>query len=246
MTPSARSLTGELASVGLDRNGQTHPAEPVAAGARVIRPDGRRSGWSGRPAMAVLAPAPPGRAGVASVDAAAGNVARRAALAGLALLACLSAWPCVAAGDASAGLAPGGPAPGLVVVGGAGVEQVVTPEALAAMPAVSVTQTIGHGAHEGRFEGPLLWTLLGQAGAVDPAKVHDETRQTVTLTGQDGYVAVLALGEISPEFEGKTVIVAERLDGAALGERHLRVVVPGDKRGGRGVHDLVRITVSAP
>ncbi len=168
----------------------------------------------------------------------------------LAFVACLAGPACAAPAESGAAPAESGAAPDaaqvLVVVHDAGAMQRLTDEQLAALPAVPLTQPVGHGAQEARFEGPLLWAVLGKAGAIDPAHMHDQTRQTVTLTGQDGYVAVLALGEISPEFEGKQVIVAERMDGAPLGAGHLRVVVPGDHRGGRGVHDLVRITVSAP
>jgi hypothetical protein len=32
-------------------------------------------------------------------------------------------------------------------------------------------------------------------------------RHTVTVTGRDGYVAVLALAELDPEFEGKRLIL---------------------------------------
>jgi hypothetical protein len=53
-------------------------------------------------------------------------------------------------------------------------------------------------------------------------------------------VAVLALAEIDPEFEGKQVLLAFRRDGQPMpGE--LRLVVPGDRRGGRSARDVVRI-----
>lgn len=111
---------------------------------------------------------------------------------------------------------------------------------------VKVTPAFGAtaGAQAPSFEGPLLWTILDHAHAVDPSKHHDQVRQMVVLTGQDGYTAALALGEIAPEFEGKQVIVAERMDGKLLD--HLRIIVPGDRRGGRSVHDLARVSVMPP
>jgi DMSO/TMAO reductase YedYZ molybdopterin-dependent catalytic subunit len=91
-----------------------------------------------------------------------------------------------------------------------------------------------------------LWTVLDRAGVVGAAKVREQVRQAVLVTGTDGYTAILALGEIAPELEGKQVIVAERMDGQPLSPDHLRIVVPGDKRGARGVHDLARIVVTVP
>ena len=78
------------------------------------------------------------------------------------------------------------------------------------------------------------------------AKFRDQVHQAVVVTGSDGYSVVLALGEISPEFEGKQVIVAGRQDGQPLGVGHFRLVVPGEKRAGRSARDLVRISVIAP
>ena len=69
---------------------------------------------------------------------------------------------------------------------------------------------------------------------------------TVWVTGSDGYSAALALGEIAPAFEAKRVIVADQTDSRPLGPGHFRLVVPGDRYGGRSVRDVVRIAVIAP
>lgn len=139
-------------------------------------------------------------------------------------------------------LAPPARAADLVVAGPDGAAHAVTDAAMAGLPAAVVTAgDPAHGASH-RFEGPLLWAVLAQAGAVGAAS-HGQVRQYVLLTGQDGYTALLALGEIAPEFGDRPVIVADRMDGQPLGPEHRRVVVPGDKRGGRGVHDLVRVGV---
>ena len=132
---------------------------------------------------------------------------------------------------------------GLAIQAGTAASNTITAEALAKLPTVKLSVAFGteHGPRQAVFEGPLLWTVLDQAHAVDPAKAGGHVRQFVTLTGSDGYTAVLALGEISPDFEGKQVIVAERMDGKPLD--HPRVVVPGDRRGGRSVHDVVGIAV---
>jgi hypothetical protein len=73
----------------------------------------------------------------------------------------------------------------------------------------------------------------------------EQVSRTVVIIRTDGYRGALALGEIAQEFEGKQVILAERMDGQPLGASHLRIVVPLDKRGGRSVRDVARIDATA-
>ena len=116
---------------------------------------------------------------------------------------------------------------------------------LRALPATDVTVSFetGHGKEQATWRGALLWTVLARAGAVDPTASRDHVRQTVTTAGQDGYTSVLALAEPDPAFEGKPVILAYDRDGKPLGGDHPRLIVPGDRRGGRSVRDVVRISV---
>ena len=100
-----------------------------------------------------------------------------------------------------------------------------------------------HATREIAVEGPLLWSVLTQGGAVSPEDRREQVRRTVRITGRDGYTAVLALGEIGPDFEAKQVILAERMDGKPLDGEHLRIIVPGDKRGGRSVRDVALLHV---
>jgi DMSO/TMAO reductase YedYZ molybdopterin-dependent catalytic subunit len=133
-----------------------------------------------------------------------------------------------------------------ITVQGKGDPASLTMDAIAKLPSIQlkVAFATDHGPRAASFEGPLLWTVLDSTHAVDPTKHREDVRQIVILTGVDGYTAMLALGEISPEFENKQVILAERMDGKPLD--HPRIVVPGDKRGGRSVHDLAKIVVLAP
>jgi hypothetical protein len=101
----------------------------------------------------------------------------------------------------------------------------------------------GHGTNRTRYAGVLLWTLLQQAG-LEGVRPRDRVRQVVKITGQDGYAAVLALGEIDPTFEGKQVLVATTADGRPIGIGSLRLVVPGDRRGGRSVRDVAQVEVN--
>ncbi len=135
----------------------------------------------------------------------------------------------------------------IAVSGLTGAERVMTPQEIGTLPTVQVTVAVepGHGPPQRTYEGPLLWTLLEHAGAVDVSKFREHVHQAVVATGSDGYSVVLALGEISPEFEGKQVIVAERQDGQPLGAGHVRLIVPNEKRAGRSVRDLVRISLDA-
>ena len=71
-------------------------------------------------------------------------------------------------------------------------------------------------------------------------------RDTVLVTGSDGYTASIAMGEISPAFENKQVILAGQMNGKPLGAAHWRLVVPGDARGGRSGRDVIAIAVLTP
>ena len=161
-----------------------------------------------------------------------------AALLGLLLLASVQAAPCYGAEPATQA--------GITIEGGSAASTVLTADDIAQLSAVQVSVAFGteHGPRQATFEGPLLWTVLDHAKAVGVGKAGEQVRQVVLLTGRDGYMAVLGLGEISPDFEGKQVILAERMDGKPLAPDHLRVVVPGDRKGGRSVRDLVRIVVA--
>ena len=104
-----------------------------------------------------------------------------------------------------------------------------------------VTYLTGHGEDHARFTGVPLWTLLGEARLADETGKLPQIRHSVLVTGRDGYAAALSYGEFDPEFEGKAVLLAWQRDGKDLETPQL--VVPGDKRGGRYVHDVVHIEV---
>ena len=172
--------------------------------------------------------------------------ASRVALAGaLALLAWMGSSPSLAADPAATpGVRSATSQPaGIVIEGRSGSPFVATPQEISALAQTAASLPVEHGGRQARYEGPLLWSLLQHAGAIDASKPRDQVRQTVLIAGRDGYTAVLALAEISPEFAAKQVILADRMDGEPLGPEHLRLVVPGERRGGRSVRDVVRISV---
>jgi hypothetical protein len=153
----------------------------------------------------------------------------------------------LAAGPTRAADAPPPASEPLVVVVFAGAPIAVGLEALARLPMQQLTVSFAteHGTRSASFEGPLLWNVLQQAGAIAPEKHGDQVSETVVIVARDGYRAVVALAELAPEFEGKSVILAEKMDGQLLGAEHLRVVVPLDHRGGRSVRNVARIEVVA-
>ncbi len=161
------------------------------------------------------------------------------ALVWLALLSSGLSGTCLAADPAP------GDAAGMAVIRGSDKLATMTMGDLDKLQAIQVTPSFGgRGGQPATFEGPLLWTVLSEAHAVTFAKMGDQVRQVVSLTGSDGYTAVLGLGEISPDFEGKQVILAERMDGKPLGPDHLRVVIPGDMKGGRSVRNIVAVGIT--
>lgn len=89
--------------------------------------------------------------------------------------------------------------------------------------------------------GPGLWPLIEVAKPVDgPAKdVH--LQHGLLARGADGYAVALPLAELDPSFTGKQVIIALKQDAAALAAP--RLDVPGDRRAGQDVRDLVAIEI---
>ncbi|MBN8938977.1 MAG: extracellular solute-binding protein [Rhizobiales bacterium] len=135
--------------------------------------------------------------------------------------------------------------PGLLLQRKDGAPVAITLDRLAAFAQTTqrVTQRTGRGEETTEWSGPLLWDVLTTLGVIDPARHGDHPRMTLRAIGKDGYTVALAIAELSPEFAGKPVIIANRLNGVALPNQALRLVVPGDRRAGRSVRDLVRISV---
>jgi hypothetical protein len=91
------------------------------------------------------------------------------------------------------------------------------------------------------FGGALLWPLLDGAGWVDAPGRKTHLQHVIFARGRDGYAVALSIAELDPAFEGKQVLIATTQDGKPLASPEL--VVPGDRRAGRRVHDLIGIEV---
>jgi Oxidoreductase molybdopterin binding domain len=141
------------------------------------------------------------------------------------------------------------PAPPFFVLGG----QVKTPKwvsvwSLQLLPHVNqnVTYFAAGAIENDTFTGALLWDLLQSAGGIvtDSTIKNDILRKIIVVTGTDGYVSVFSAGEIDPAFGGNQMLVAYEENGQPLGsEGPASIVSPGDKAGGRFVHNIASIIV---
>ncbi len=145
-------------------------------------------------------------------------------------------------------LSSGGYAPTFVLTGA--VEESKTFDLTAleqyAPTKLEVVFGTGKGLESGTFTGVLLWDLLKDATIItDPTRKNDLLRKYIVVTASDGYQTVLSLGEILPDFGGQAVLVAYERDGQVLGadQGMARLVVPGDKKGGRYVSWITKIAV---
>ena len=91
------------------------------------------------------------------------------------------------------------------------------------------------------YTGVPLWALIGQAGGLADTEKAAPLHHTIKITATDGYWVVISTGEIAPDFGGKPAMVAYQRNDEAPGAHGFWLVMPGDKRGGRYVHDVVTI-----
>ena len=101
------------------------------------------------------------------------------------------------------------------------------------------------------FTGVLLWDLLNKppvSGIVtNPTIKNDILHKVVIVTGTDCYQSVFGAGEFDPLFGGSQIMVAYATGGQSLGSAcFARIVVPGDKAGGRFVSNIASIEVRDP
>jgi DMSO/TMAO reductase YedYZ molybdopterin-dependent catalytic subunit len=109
---------------------------------------------------------------------------------------------------------------------------------------VQVSFATGHGQESATYAGALLWSVLAQVELVNVAGKNTRLRHAILVTGSDGYEIALSLGEIDPDFEGKSVILAVSKNGAPLDDKEgIRLIVPNDRHGGRAVHNVETIEV---
>ena len=67
----------------------------------------------------------------------------------------------------------------------------------------------------------------------------------VVVTGSDGYQAVIAWGEIDPDFGDQPILLAYAENGQPIADPQgaIRLVVPGDQHDGRYVSGVANISL---
>jgi len=135
--------------------------------------------------------------------------------------------------------------PGLLVHRAGHASRLISTDAIAALKPITqkVAFATDRGEQQSEWTGPLLWDLLAASGVIESIKPGEQVRLTVRVIGADGYSAVVALAEIAPQFAGRLVQIADHMNGALLPNHALRLIVPGDRRGGRSVRDVIRIDI---
>ncbi len=134
----------------------------------------------------------------------------------------------------------------LTIKGEGGQSKVLSAQALAALPHLSVTSS-GHGAPI-HFEGVPLSTLTALVGAPQGEGLKGPAfAMVVVVTAADGYRVVLSLAETDSSIRTEQTVIADRADGAPL-DAHtgpFRLVVEGDKRPARSARNVQTVEVRA-
>lgn len=115
---------------------------------------------------------------------------------------------------------------------------------LKAISHVSVTIHNSHTNADETYSGVRLSDLLAKLGAPLGNELRGKALAGyVVAAGSDGYKAVLALGEVDPNFHPGEVLVADTMDGKPLDAHSgpFKLVVTEDKRPTRSVRNLVSI-----
>lgn len=106
-----------------------------------------------------------------------------------------------------------------------------------------------HSGAESTFEGVALVEFLKLAGVPLGDKLRGKAVSNfVVVDAADGYRAVFAVPELDPGFSDRVILLADKRDGKPLSEKEgpLRIVVSQEKRQGRWVRQVTRLTVCQP
>jgi hypothetical protein len=115
---------------------------------------------------------------------------------------------------------------------------------IAALPHVGFTFD-AHG-QKHAYEGVLVIDLLAKVGAPTGKALGGKAlADAVRATAADGYQVVFGLGEADPGTRPNRIIVADKADGAPLGDKDgpFKLVIEGDLRPARGARMLTSLEV---
>lgn len=97
------------------------------------------------------------------------------------------------------------------------------------------------------YAGIPLHQLLADAGVKMDCR-GDAIAQVVSVRSQDGFRAVLAIAEVSPELATQVVLLADSRDGQPLATTSgpWQLIVPGDRKPTRWVRQVQQLSVGLP
>lgn len=118
--------------------------------------------------------------------------------------------------------------------------------ALAAMPRTSIDTAAIHHEPPAHWQGVALEEVLQHAGAATGEQLRGHGLGTIVrVTASDNYQVVFSLGELDPLLGNEQVLLADTQDGHPLTkDGPFRLVVPGDKRPARWIHNVTTIEVT--
>lgn len=150
------------------------------------------------------------------------------------LASALAASPIVAMGQSAK--------PEAIEFAGAGSPIALKVDALKALPQVERTISFktSKGQKTATYKGPLLWNVVQSTKALEGLGHNGELAKALLATADDGYQILYSIGEIAPDFGNATIILALEVDGKPL-PQGFEIVVQGDKRGARALHNINRI-----
>jgi DMSO/TMAO reductase YedYZ molybdopterin-dependent catalytic subunit len=134
----------------------------------------------------------------------------------------------------------------LRISGAVSTPLVLTVADLKNMPRKKLTVVNPHNKKTEAYEGVLLEDLLKKAGVAQGENLRGTAMATYVLAeATDGYRVVFSLAELDSGILESEVMVADAMDGAALGAKEgpFRLVAPREKRPARWVRMLKSITV---
>jgi len=120
-----------------------------------------------------------------------------------------------------------------------------SPAEFRALPHTTISVHNAHSNSDESYSGVALASLLAKLNVPLGKNLRGEALTAYVLaTGTDGYTVLLSLAEVDPSFHAGQVLVADTRNGQPLtDDGPFRLVVSGDQRPARWVHNLNSITL---
>ena len=110
----------------------------------------------------------------------------------------------------------------------------------------NVTYVSGTSTVTASFTGVPLWQIISAAQPNFNSDIKNyKLGMYIVVTGTDDYQAVIAWGEIDPDFAAQPILLAYEQDGKPITDTQgpIRLIVPSDKHGGRYVSGVADISL---